>query len=107
MLALDGMTPIPGYVRVGTRWNGWECPVFDLAVIRAHRDALIALFADDIAGEYPHGFTFDADDMPHLIEWWGGDPAEESDVVTIVEIDGREYVDIGSWSYCWSAVGAR
>lgn len=98
----DGLPVIPGYVRDGVRWNGWQCPVFDLDVLRAHRADLAELFP---AFEGVEAFVWDDNDMPH--RWETFEDGTREDAVSIVTLNGREYVDIGSFGYTWEVARAR
>lgn len=78
----------------GTKWNGWECPFFELDVLkRAMQDLSISCVLDESTGTY----TFiDPDDA---------DGKEVGEVRTI-QIDGAPYkVYSGLSGLCWDDIG--
>ncbi|WP_424468021.1 hypothetical protein [Pseudoclavibacter helvolus] len=85
---------LPAYLPAPWRgWNGWELPVFDLATLARHHDALRRLF--------PAGglvLTFDEHGHPSITD---PDNPEDGDLVNRTE-DNR--ATLGYASFTWEEV---
>lgn len=99
-VTLDGMIrDLPAYLPA-IRWNGWECPYFRVADIRAHRASFDAYGQDVNESEDTVYRWDDATDLPSIVSTWEDEESEEA--VSPITIDGVPCVSIGWASWVWS-----
>lgn len=101
IVAIDDGVMLPAFLPTsGQRWNGWEMPIFDPAVIAQHRETLAKMFP--VEGDNPDALVLSWNgDRPSIIDPQFEDD-EEFDYVAERVVDGRAFLDIGGGAFVWS-----
>jgi len=95
----EGFAQFKG-VTFGQLWNGWECPLFTLDVVK---DILAGLGTEDEAKNCSFSF-YEYDSFYDVIierVWWGG-KIEAVDTSKPILIDGVKYYSVASFCWTWS-----
>lgn len=93
----DMLTGLPAYLPE-TRWNGWECPYFRAADVRAARAKWDAFGAELHDSDIVYTWD-DTTDLPSMVTTYE-DGKTENEVSTMM-IDGECFVTVGSGGWVW------